>query len=124
MFLWKANVHSAVQMAKWDGTILDINATVRTLGEKCQGLLGMHALIGCDSVSYPCGKGKVTALKVLLGSAMPGLNTVLGEPDATHSDLKHTGTEFFLTLYGMRKTQSLNNARYQIYREREKNTRS
>lgn len=41
---WKADVQSAVQMEKWDGTILDINATVRVLGDNCQGLLGMHAL--------------------------------------------------------------------------------
>ena len=118
--VWKANVQSAVQMEKWDGTILDINATVRALGEKCQGLLGMHALSGCDSVSYPCGKGKVSALNVLLKSARPGLNTVLGEPDATHSDLEHTGTEFFLALYGMKKAKSMNNARYQIYTQRKK----
>ncbi len=84
---WKANVKSAVQM-KWDDIILDINATVRTLSDKCQGLLGMHALSGCDTVSYPCGKGKVSALKVLQESTMPGLYTVLGEPDATHRDLK------------------------------------
>ena len=45
-WVWKSNIHSAVQMEKWDGTILDINATVRELGEKCQGLLGMHALSG------------------------------------------------------------------------------
>ena len=119
-WVWKANVHSAVQMEKWDGTILDINATVKALNEKCQGLLGMHALSGCDSVSYPCGKGKVSALKVLLGSAMPGLNTVLGEPGATHSDLKQTGTEFFLALYSMKKAKSMNQARYQIFRQRTK----
>ena len=76
-----------------------VNATVRALGEKCQGVLGMPALSGYDSVSYPCGIGKVASLKVLLGSAMPGLNTVLGEPDATHSGLKHTGTvQFFHTV--------------------------
>ena len=35
-------------MGKWDGTILDINATVKALGEKCQGLMGMHSLSGWD----------------------------------------------------------------------------
>ena len=62
----------------------------------CQmsGSPGDACLVRCDSVSYPCGNGKVSALKVLLGSAMPGLNSVLGEP-ATHSGLKHTDTEFF-----------------------------
>ena len=29
---------------------LDINATVNKLGEKCGQLLGMHALLGCDTV--------------------------------------------------------------------------
>ncbi len=60
----------------------------------------MHSLSGCDTVSYPCGKGKTSALKVLKGSSMLGLNTVLGEPDATLSDLKDIGTEFSLALYG------------------------
>ncbi|KAJ3599239.1 hypothetical protein NHX12_033202 [Muraenolepis orangiensis] len=111
-------------MEKWDGSILDINATVRALGDKCQGLLGMDALSGCDPVSYPCllplsptpvsypcRKGK--ALKVLQGSPMYCLDTKLGEPDATHSDLKYTGTEFFLALYGQKKDKSMNTARYQ-----------
>ncbi|CAL8233986.1 unnamed protein product [Boreogadus saida] len=101
-----------VQMEKWNGTSLDINATIRGLGDRCQGLLGMHALSGCDTASYPCGKGKTSALKVLLGKNIPGLNTVLGEPDATHSDLKDTGTEFFIALYGQKKAKSMNNTRY------------
>jgi hypothetical protein len=33
---------------------------------KCLELLGMHALSGCDTVSYPYGKGKISALKTLL----------------------------------------------------------
>ena len=69
------------------------------LGEKCQGLLGMHALSGYNSVSYHCGNGTVSALKVLLGSAMPGLKSVLVEPDATHNDLKHTRTVLAYTLW-------------------------
>ncbi|KAJ3615046.1 hypothetical protein NHX12_018614 [Muraenolepis orangiensis] len=94
---WKANVQSAVQMEKWDGTILDINASIRTLGDKCQGLLGMHT--GCDAVSYPCGKGKASALKLLQGN---------------------TGIEFFLALYGQKKAKSVNNAHYQVYSRRKK----
>ena len=102
---WRANVQSTVQMEKLDGTILNINATVRTLGEECQGLLGMHALSGCDTTSYPCGKGKTSALNILLENNMPGLNAVLGEPEATNSDLKDTGTEFFVALCGQKKRQ-------------------
>lgn len=106
---------STVQMEKWNGTILDINATVRELGDRCEGLLGMHALSGCDTASYPCGKGKTSALKVLQGNFIPGLNTVLGETDASHSDLKDVGTEFFAALYGQKKAKSMNSTRYEIY---------
>ena len=41
--------------------------------------MGMHAQLGWGSVSYLYGNCKV---KVTI---------VLGEPDATYSDLKHTG---------------------------------
>ena len=58
--------------------------------------LGM--IPGCDSASCHCGNGKVSILKVPLGSAIPGLNTMLGEPDATHSDLKHAGKSYFFTV--------------------------
>ena len=85
-------------------------------GYKCHHQrIGLHALSGCDTASYPCGKGKTSAVKVLLGKNIPGLNTVLGEPDATHSDLKDTGTKFFIALYGQKKAKSMNNTRYQIY---------
>ena len=60
----KADVSCAVQMERWNGSVLDINATVTALGDKCRGLLGMHALSGCDTVSYPNGRGKVSALRV------------------------------------------------------------
>ena len=31
-------------MERWDGTVLDINATCSELGPQCLQLLGMHAL--------------------------------------------------------------------------------
>ena len=45
-----------VQMERWDRTVLNINATCADLGPKCLQLLGMHALSGCDTTSYPYGK--------------------------------------------------------------------
>ncbi len=51
-----------VQMKRCDGTVLNINATCANLGPKCLQLLGMHSLSGCDTTSYPYGKGKITAL--------------------------------------------------------------
>ena len=102
-------------MEKWDRSVLDINATVTKLGEKCQGILGMHALSGCDTVSYPSGKGKISALKVLLENDMPGLDTVLGEDDSSQCDLVETGTSFFNALYGQKKSVSVNRSRCEIF---------
>ena len=48
----KAYVSCAVQMARWNGSVLDSKATVAALGDKSKGLLGMHTLSGSDTVSY------------------------------------------------------------------------
>ena len=103
-------------MEKWVWSVLNINATVNKLGEKCKGIL--HALSGCDTVSYPNGKGKVSALKVLRETEITGLDRVLGEEDATYSDLMETGKTFFLHLYSQKKSTSMNSARFDIYRKR------
>ena len=50
-------------------------------GDKCGQLPGMHAMLGCDTVSYPYGKDKETALKVLMNNYIDDLQNVLGEPD-------------------------------------------
>ena len=48
-----------IQMEKWNGDVMDVNKTIEQLGlRKCSHLLGLHALSGCDMVSYPFGKGK------------------------------------------------------------------
>ena len=55
----RMRVVANIQMEKWNGDVLDINETVQRLGpRKCSQLLGIHALSGCDTVSYPFGKGK------------------------------------------------------------------
>ena len=91
-----ANIH----MEKWNGDVLNVNKTVKRLGSrKCSQLLGVHALSGCDTVSYPFGKGKQSAMK-LLEVDIPGLDQVLGQPGATHAQLKATADSFFLPLYG------------------------
>ena len=78
-FLLKlARVVDNIQMEKWNGDVLDVNKTIEQLGvRKCSQLLGLHALLGCDTVSYPFGKGKESAMK-LLEIDIPGLNQVLG----------------------------------------------
>ena len=44
---------------------LNIDSTVENLGEHCRPILAMHALSGCDTTSYPIGKGKVSILNPL-----------------------------------------------------------
>ena len=93
-------VVAKIQMEKWNGDVLDVNETVERLGpRKCSQLLGAHALSGCDTVSYPCGKGKKSALK-LLEIDIPCLDQVLGQPGATHAQLKATADSFLLPIYG------------------------
>ena len=60
----------------------------------------MHALSGCDTTSYPYGKGKIGALKTLLAGNFPGLADVLGEVGTTEADLLEAAKPFFLALYG------------------------
>nr|CAD7399537.1 unnamed protein product [Timema cristinae] len=50
-WVYQEHLDSRVLMERWDGTVLDINSTSSKLGQKCLQLLGMHALIGCDTTS-------------------------------------------------------------------------
>ena len=80
-------VVAKIQMEKWNSDVLDINESVQQLDpRKCSQLLGIHALSGCDTVSYPFGKAKKSALK-LLEIDIPGLDQVLSQPGATHAQL-------------------------------------
>ena len=53
-------------MRKYNGKIIDITAIMAKLGNKCSALLPVHALPECDTVSYLNGKGKVTAVNLML----------------------------------------------------------
>ena len=108
-------LHCSVQMERWNGVVVDINATGTKLGHKCLQLMGMHVLSGCDSVSYPFNTGKISALNTLQTDDVPGLYQVLGEEDATHSDLIETGQRFFAALYGQPLGTTTSKARYIIY---------
>ena len=76
--VYKKKIKAKVQMEKWDGTVLNINETCNNLGEKSLQILGMHALSGCDTTSYTCGKGKGSAINALSKTDLSELDTVLG----------------------------------------------
>ena len=93
----RADLQCKVQMERWDGTILDINVTSAHLRPKCLQFLGMHALSGCDTTSYPYGEGKISALNTLLSGDFPGLADVLGEVGTPLASLMD-GAKPFLVL--------------------------
>ena len=107
-----------MQMERWDVVVLDINQTCTKLGSKCLQLLGMHALTGCDTTSFPFNKDNVSALGVLEAGDFPGLFHVLGEEDAMRWDLLGVGLSFFSALYGQKPGTSMEEARYNLYTQR------
>ena len=67
-----------------------VSTTVRPL------ILAVRALLGCDTVSYPFGKGKISALNLLLKL---DLNLqVFTEPDAEEVDWMKAGIDFLSCL--------------------------
>ncbi len=60
-FIWKwKRDNVSITMTTYDGSVIDINASSLQLGEECKDLLAVHALTGCNTTSYPFGKGKMS----------------------------------------------------------------
>ena len=114
-WVWKAQLSCSVQMKPWDGSIIDMNATCNELGPKCLKLLGMHALSGCDTVSYPFNKSKVAALNVLKAGNFPNVFDTLGEEGVSLDSVRETGRQFFAALHGQPSTVTMNEDRRRIY---------
>ena len=119
-WVYREEMTSNVQMKRWDGTVLDINATRADLRPQCLQLLDMHAIGGCDTTSYPYAKGKFSTLKTMLDGDFPGLDDVLGELGTTHEDPLNTATTFFLALYGQPADTSIESARFTLYTRNKK----
>ena len=78
----------------------------------------MHVLSGCDTVSYPFNKGKISALNTLQAVDFPRLYVPgLGEEDATRSDLMETGQRFFTALYGQPLGATMSYRIYSLFAE-------
>ena len=92
-----ADLHFKVQMERWDGSVLDIHAICADHGQKCLHLLCMHALSGCDTTSYPYGKGNVTALNTLVSEIYQCL-VIICEIDTTHTGLMNAVMPSFVSL--------------------------
>ena len=117
-WVWRLQMTAGVQLNRWCGVIFSINEISSFLGAKSHQVLGMHALSGCDTVSYPFGHGKAIALKVLKSADHSGLYTVFGEQSADHQHLLETGRKFICSLYGFATGNSMVFARYALYTKR------
>jgi len=99
---------------KYNDKVIDIKTTVDKLGEKCLDLLAAHALSGCDSVSYPFGKGKIKAINLVLNSEVTlkeFVNPVVEEEEAWIEE----GLSFLSKLYGGRGMTSLAELKCSIF---------
>ena len=100
-------------MKKFDGKTIDINSTARALGENCQQLLPLHIATGCDTVSYPFGKGKVTAVNLMKKGKLD--LGVIGEASTSEDQLISAGCQLFCLLYGIDGPTTMPQLRYILF---------
>ena len=105
-----------MQIEKWGCDVLNINVTCANIVDTvCSQLFGANALSGCDTVSYPFGKGKASVLNTLKAGNFPELFDVVVAESAIHADLLVVGQQFFAALYGQRTGITMTQARYSLY---------
>ena len=116
-YCWKRHLDKKqinITMKKSDGLVININASAAQLGEKCLDILAMHALTGCDTTSYPFGKGKQTALKFL---SKVNLQSI-GDSFSNKDDVLAAGRHFFSLLYGSQLEMRMETLRHKIFTSR------
>ena len=97
-WVYREGLQCKVQMERWDGTVLS----------------------GCDTTSYPFGKGKISALNTLLAGDFLGLADVLGEVGTTHADLMEAAKPFFAALYHQLPGTSMESAHFTLFAKKKK----
>ena len=120
-YVWKHKVKTQISMRLHDRRVIDINKTVCHLGNCCKDLLPMHALSGCDTMSYPYGKGKITAVNLLLKN---NLNLEqMCDGNTPIKEIDRVGTNFLVCLYGGKPGNDLNYLRYHLFSKRKDPTK-
>ncbi len=95
------------------GNVL-LNYLCRNRIDKSLQLLAIHALTGCDTTSYLFGKGKASAVSIMLKHDMN--LEVLGQTDANLCDVISAGHRCFSILYsGKQSTTTMNLLRHTIF---------
>lgn len=109
-------ITSQITLKRFDGKCIDINLTALALGEHCLQLLPLHVATGCDTVSYPFGKGKVTAVNLMKKGKLD--LSILGEPSTSEDELMSAGHHLFCSLYGLDASTPMTELRYTLFTTR------
>ena len=75
----------------------------------------MHALTGCNSVSYPFAKRKSTAIGVLLKPECSKLDDIFGKCESSQVEILDSWRHFFSLLYGAKSNTTMNDLRYSMF---------
>ena len=101
--------------------IVDIRQTSLKYKNIAKYLPAVHALTGCDTVSYLFGIGKTTALKALMGGHHLSL---LGQLGAAEASLISETTTFIAACYGSKVEGDMTTHRYQLWKSKMGNTKT
>ncbi len=85
-----------------DHSIFSIKHSAAALDNLCGDLIGLHCISGCDTVSYPFGKGKKSAFSLLSKIESTGLQCI-GEINTSEEALFKVVKQFFLVGMEVRK---------------------
>ena len=97
---------------------IDLKQIEQSIGnDVSKALIGLHCLTGCDSVSAFYGKGKKRALNILLkdNELCPAFKD-LGERFDIDPDVVISLKKFVCKLYGQKDVETVNEARYNMFR--------
>ena len=91
-------------MERWDGSVLDTNATCPNIGQKC-----LHSVIVIQLPTHMAKKCHCTEYDMISGNYL-GVTT-LGGVGTTHTELINAYMPFFFALYGQPPESSMEFAR-------------
>ena len=85
----------------------------------CRNVLCLHAILGCDTMSRPCGIGKAASLKKYGQSAyFQDQAKVFDIPGSTQAEVATAGENALVVLYGGKQGESHDSLRYRRYYEK------
>ncbi len=96
-----------------DRAVIDIQQSVQKNKKIIPNLLAAHALTGCDTVGASHGIAKGTMLTVLRKNMYP--LDLLGDVNATWSDILQQAFHFTAACYGHPECESLSDLRYKVW---------